>query len=84
MKSNSKEKILVTGCAGFIGMHTVLSLLNDDIIVHGIDNLNAYYDVNLKKNRLKILKDYKTFSFSKTEWSILKEGICSKILFTKI
>ena len=48
-------------------MHTVLSLLNDDIIVHGIDNLNAYYDVNLKKNRLKILKDYKTFSFSKTD-----------------
>ena len=67
MKSNSKEKILVTGCAGFIGMHTVLSLLNDDIIVLGIDNLNAYYDVELKKNRLKILMDFKTFSFSNTD-----------------
>ena len=65
--SNSKEKILVTGCAGFIGMHTVLSLLNDNIIVLGIDNLNAYYDVELKKNRLKILKDHEAFSFSKTD-----------------
>ena len=63
--SNSKEKILVTGCAGFIGMHTVLSLLNDNIIVLGIDNLNAYYDVELKKNRLKILKIMKLFLFLK-------------------
>ena len=49
MENQLKEKILVTGCAGFIGMHTVLSLLKDDIIVLGIDNLNTYYDLELKK-----------------------------------
>ena len=49
MNNSSKEKILVTGCAGFIGMHTVLSLLKDNIIVLGVDNLNKYYDLELKK-----------------------------------
>lgn len=67
MNNSSKEKILVTGCAGFIGMHTILSLLKDNIIVLGVDNLNKYYDIELKKNRLKILKKHKTFSFSNTD-----------------
>ncbi len=56
--------ILVTGCAGFIGFHTCLNLLKrrkDKVI--GIDNLNNYYDVNLKKERLKILKKNKKFFF---------------------
>ena len=46
------QKILVTGCAGFIGYHLSHSLLNDGYMVCGIDNLNDYYDVQLKKDRL--------------------------------
>ena len=45
-------KILVTGCAGFIGYHLTKKLLNKNIFVVGVDNLNNYYDVNLKKKRL--------------------------------
>ena len=45
-------KILVTGSAGFIGMHTALRLLRDGHDVVGVDNLNPYYDVALKRARL--------------------------------
>ena len=50
------EKILVTGSAGFIGMHLSKRLLRDGYKVIGIDNLNNYYDVELKKNRCDIIK----------------------------
>ena len=50
-----KEKILVTGCAGFIGFHVCKQLLNKGLFVIGLDNLNDYYDVSLKKARLKEL-----------------------------
>ena len=49
-------KILVTGNAGFIGFHVCKKLLERGDTVVGLDNLNRYYDVNLKKNRLKILR----------------------------
>ncbi len=58
-------KILVTGCAGFIGFHLSNYLLKNNYDIIGIDNLNKYYDVNLKKNRLKLLKNYKNFQFIK-------------------
>ncbi len=48
-------KILVTGAAGFIGYHLVIKLLKNNHEVVGIDNLNDYYDVNLKLDRLKEL-----------------------------
>jgi UDP-glucuronate 4-epimerase len=64
---HSKEKIFVTGCAGFIGMHTCLFLLKNNFEVYGIDNLNDYYDVKLKENRLKHLQEYSNFSFSKID-----------------
>lgn len=59
-------KILITGCAGFIGYYLSksLSLKNDKIV--GIDNLNSYYDINLKKQRLYDLKS-QNFSFVKTD-----------------
>lgn len=46
-------KILVTGAAGFIGYHMVMLLIQNQYIVVGLDNLNNYYDVNLKYDRLK-------------------------------
>ena len=52
-------KYLVTGAAGFIGMHTCLKLLKKNFEVVGIDNLNDYYDVNLKIARINILKKKK-------------------------
>lgn len=58
-------KILITGVAGFIGFHLAHKLLNEKNIVFGIDNLNDYYDVNLKKNRIKILRKNSKFSFYK-------------------
>ena len=53
-------RVLVTGCAGFIGFHLCENLLkNKNIKVYGIDNLNSYYDVRLKRLRLKKLKKHK-------------------------
>ncbi len=62
-------KILVTGSAGFIGFHLVKSLLDDKIHVVGIDNINDYYDVTLKKRRLKILNEYESFQFHQLDIS---------------
>ena len=42
-------KILITGAAGFIGFHLSKKLLDNKCEVYGIDNLNSYYDVELKK-----------------------------------
>ena len=60
-------KILVTGAAGFIGMHTALRLLERGDTVVGIDNLNDYYDPQLKLDRLEQLKPYAGFSFEKMD-----------------
>ncbi len=65
-------KVLITGCAGFIGFHLSKKLLDLNFIIHGIDNLNHYYDINLKKNRLSILKKYKKFNFKKIDISNFK------------
>ena len=55
-------KVVVTGSAGFIGSAVSLYLLNRGDEILGIDNLNDYYDVNLKLNRLERTKDYDTFT----------------------
>ncbi len=65
--SRIKMTILVTGAAGFIGFHLSKSLLKKNIQVIGIDNLNSYYDVNLKKKRLQQLKKNKNFFFHKID-----------------
>ena len=62
-------KILVTGASGFIGFSLSLFLLKKKIQVIGIDNLNNYYDVDLKKKRLNILKKFKNFEFLKLDLS---------------
>ncbi len=56
---------LITGVAGFIGFHLSDYLLKKKHKIFGVDDLNSYYEVELKKNRLKILKKKKSFSFLK-------------------
>jgi len=60
-------KIIVTGSSGFIGMSLCIRLLKLRHEVVGIDNMNSYYDVNLKKERLKKLKEFKKFKFIKVD-----------------
>ena len=58
-----KNKILITGVAGFIGFSVAQKILkNKDIKIVGIDNLNKYYSTKLKLKRLKILNKEKTLS----------------------
>ena len=57
--------ILITGCAGFIGFHLSKHFLESGNKVIGIDNLNSYYSVNLKKSRLKLLQKNNDFKFFK-------------------
>lgn len=63
------KDILLTGVAGFIGFHLAKSLLRKGEYVIGIDNLNDYYDVNLKLSRLEILSKYPNFKFIKMDIS---------------
>lgn len=60
-----KQSILLTGCAGFIGFHLAERLLKEGRPVVGLDNLNDYYDVKLKEDRLKLLQKYDQFTFFK-------------------
>ncbi|MGL5742030.1 MAG: NAD-dependent epimerase [Legionella sp.] len=60
-------KVLVTGAAGFIGFHVAQRLCQRGDEVIGIDNLNNYYDVNLKKSRLAQLADFTNFKFIRLE-----------------
>ena len=60
-------KILVTGCAGFIGSHVSEKLLQLGYEVVGIDNINSYYDPNQKLKNLEILNKYENFYFSKED-----------------
>ncbi len=63
-------KILITGAAGFIGFHLSILLAKErNTKIYGIDNLNSYYDLKLKKDRLKILLEKKNFTFEKIDIS---------------
>jgi UDP-glucuronate 4-epimerase len=61
--------ILVTGAAGFIGFHLTRRLLAEGFFVIGIDNMNDYYDIQLKKNRLKLLEGNSHFEFHQIDLS---------------
>jgi len=63
------NKVLITGAAGFIGSHLAKRLLDRKCHVTGIDNLNDYYDVELKKERLKKLTCLENFKFNKIDIS---------------
>jgi UDP-glucuronate 4-epimerase len=62
-----QKKILVTGAAGFIGFHLAKKLCDNNWEVIGLDNLNSYYDVNLKNDRLNLLLPYSNFKFHKLD-----------------
>ena len=62
-----REPILVTGAAGFIGFHLARRLLADGWTVHGLDNLNNYYDPRLKEARLGELRTSANFHFEKCD-----------------
>jgi len=59
--------ILVTGAAGFIGFHVCQRLLRAGQVVHGVDNLNGYYDVKLKEARLQLLREHSAFTFDRMD-----------------
>ena len=60
-------KILLTGCAGFIGYHLAKKLNDNNNTVLGIDNLNDYYSTKLKIDRLNILKQSANFTYNKAD-----------------
>lgn len=72
-----KKIILVTGSAGFIGFHISYLLLKNNYRVIGLDNLNNYYSISLKKSRNKILKKFRNYTF-------IKADICKKDAIIKI
>lgn len=57
------KKILITGCAGFIGYHLAKKLLDLGCEVTGYDNMNDYYDVTLKLERIRLLHEYKNYNY---------------------
>ena len=60
---DTSKTYLITGAAGFIGFHLAKHLLDKGATVIGIDNLNDYYEVSLKEERLRILKEKEAFQF---------------------
>ena len=67
---DTKNAILVTGAAGFIGSALIKRLLKKNFNVIGIDNINNYYDTNLKKDRLNDIN--KTSILNKNNWKFIK------------
>jgi UDP-glucuronate 4-epimerase len=62
-----KMKILITGCAGFIGYHLTKKFCSEGFNVTGLDNINEYYDPLLKQSRLSNLKLFENFQFTKID-----------------
>jgi len=73
-------RVLVTGCAGFIGMHTAQRLIARGDEVVGVDNLNDYYDVKLKVDRLRQLEGRRGFAFAELD---LADRAACRELFSK-
>lgn len=76
------EKILITGCAGFIGFHLCKKLLDLGYVVVGLDNINDYYDINLKYDRLKELGIHR--SEAEKENNLVESSTFSKFSFIRL
>ncbi len=78
-------KIIVTGAAGFIGANLVLRLLKDELQVQilGIDSVNDYYDVSIKKFRLKEIEKI-VAQHPDSSWQFVKGNIADKVLIDKV
>ena len=76
------RKILITGAAGFIGFHLCKKLLQENEEIIGLDNMNSYYDLNLKKERLKELNKYKNDSIK--NWYFIEGDLIDKELIKGI
>lgn len=77
MKALDVKKVyLITGGAGFIGFHLSLHLLEQGAAVIGFDNLNDYYSVKLKEDRLAVLKKYENYTFVRGDLADKEEVFC--------
>ncbi len=65
------KKVFITGVAGFIGFHLTSRLLQDGYDIYGIDNMNSYYDVELKKSRIEILRRQNLQTSGNFEFEVL-------------
>lgn len=81
MAENTSAPILVTGAAGFIGFHVARMLLDRGVQVVGVDNMNAYYDVGLKRARLEMLMDEPGFHFHEID---LADTLAVSTIFKQI
>lgn len=73
MQNYKNKKILITGSSGFIGFHTAKKFLDKGIEVIGIDSVDNYYDIKIKKERCKILKKSDLFTFHKCDINNIKK-----------
>jgi len=71
-------RVLVTGVAGFIGMHVARALLERGATVVGVDNFDPYYDVRLKESRVSLLQQSSTFTLVRED--LAHEGVCAALL----
>ena len=72
----SKKKVIVTGSCGFIGHHLVKELKKKYYVI-GIDNLNNYYDVSLKQERLKYLRQFCTNNDYQNHYQFIELNIAN-------
>ena len=79
---SKKRKVLITGCAGFIGASLSKRFLKDNYKVIGIDNINDYYDQNLKSDRLKDIDNYRIYK--KSCWKFYKTSINNEVAINEI
>ena len=66
-------KVIITGAVGFIGFHTCIRFLKEGFNVLGIDNINEYYDTNLKLSRLNEIENFK--NSTKCQWRFIKASL---------
>ena len=78
---NKSKKVLITGIAGFIGFHVAKYELQKGNTIIGVDNLNTYYDVNLKKERLRQINNNEQ---NANKWTFIKSDISNKNLISEI